>query len=71
MTRPVAKVGENKEQSLAKTGDSEKEVDLTKEVNRFVGFAVSSLIKKTRMQFTGSKEPPKKVIASVEKYASF
>jgi hypothetical protein len=36
-------------------------VDLSKEVNRFVGWAISNLIKKTRKQFNRSKGPPKKV----------
>jgi hypothetical protein len=36
-------------------------VDLSKEVNRFVGWAISSLIKKTRKQFNRPKGPPKKV----------
>jgi hypothetical protein len=36
-------------------------VDLSKEANRFVGWAVSNLIKKTRKQFNRSKGPPQKV----------
>jgi hypothetical protein len=32
-----------------------------KEVNRFVGWAISNLIKKTRKRFNRSKGPPKKV----------
>jgi hypothetical protein len=39
----------------------EVKVDLSKEVNRFVGWAISSLIKKTRKRFNRSKGPPKKV----------
>ena len=45
--RPVAKVVEVEQR--AKTSKLEiDEADLSKEVNRFVGFAISSLIKKTR-----------------------
>jgi hypothetical protein len=39
----------------------EVKVDLSKEVNRFVGWSISSLIKKTRKQFNRLKCPPKKV----------
>jgi hypothetical protein len=44
----------------AKTRGMEVKVDLSKEVNRFVGWAISNLIKKTRKQFNRSKGPPKK-----------
>jgi hypothetical protein len=39
----------------------EVKVDLSKEVNRFVGWSVSSLIRKTRKQLNRPKCPPKKV----------
>ncbi len=40
-----------------KTRGGEVEVNLSKEVNRFVGRAISNLIKKTRKQFNISKGP--------------
>jgi hypothetical protein len=55
---PVAEVLET--EHVAETS-LEAKVDLSKEVNRFVGWSVSSLIKKTRKQFNSSKGPPKKV----------
>jgi hypothetical protein len=45
----------------AKTRGLGVKVDLSKEVNRFVGWAISNLIKKTRKQFERSKGPPKRV----------
>jgi hypothetical protein len=45
----------------AKTRGLGVKIDLSKEVNRFVGWAISNLIKKTRKQFERSKGPPKGV----------
>jgi hypothetical protein len=53
---PIAEVLET--EHVAETSELEVKVDLSKEVNRFVGWAISNLIKKTRKQFKG---PPKKV----------
>ena len=56
----VAEVGDVEQR--AKSSELEiDEADLSKEVNRFVGFAISSLIKKTRKMFTRTKEPLKMV----------
>ncbi len=56
---PIAEVLET--EHVAETSELEVKVDLSKEVNRFVGWSVSSLIKKTRKHFNRSKGPPKKV----------